>query len=302
VSHPQLARMQAEWRQNRRLRLGALAILAIVGLQLVLFLSEARVKRIEQYQRDARLLVRLQEASGEAAWPARAKAADAALSKLHDSIPAASTEGLAQAELQAWLGDLAAFAGIGNPVVRVETALAVDGHPDLWQVLARLEGNMAEAQVPLLMRTLSAALPWYRTERLQVEVGASPRMSLVLRGYFRKSDGKRVGAVRPAGLPSAAETALAGAPAPPPRRNPLAPADQVAGAPAEVSPGAAARAAARGGAATQGASTRPRNPLAPPGATSQSKAQKHRRHEDSPNRIRRKATSGSEPRPAGGAR
>jgi hypothetical protein len=250
MNQPGLERLRAEWRQNRRLRLGALAILAIVGMQLVLMLSDARVRRIEQYQRDARLLARLEEASGESAWTGRAKAADAVLAQMRASIPVASSEGLAQAELQAWLSDLAVFAGIGNPVVRVETALVVEGHPELWQVLARLEGDMSESQAPLLMRTLSAALPWYQTERLQVQAGITPRVSLVMRGYFRKGDGKQVAARRPAGLPSAEDSRSAGAAAPPERRNPLAPPDAAAG----KSPQAESPRSVR------------RNPLAPPDA------------------------------------
>lgn len=219
----QLQRARAEWQANRRLRIGALLILAILGLQLVLAMSDSRTIRMEQYQRDARLLSRLEEASGESAWPERAKTAEETLAKMRASIPVASSEGLAQAELQAWLGDLAAFAGIGNATVRVETALAVEGQPDLWQVLARLEGDMSESRSAVLMRTLAMALPWYGTERLQVQAGATPRVSLVIRGYFRKGDGKQASTARPAGLPSAEATRLAGAPAVPVRRNPLAP-------------------------------------------------------------------------------
>lgn len=298
MNHPWLERVRAEWRHNRRLRVGALAILAIVGLQLVLMLSDARAHRIEQYQRDARLLARLEEASGESAWTGRAKAADAALAQMQASIPIASSEGLAQAELQAWLSDLAAFTGIGNPVVRVETALVVDGHPGLWQVLARLEGDMSESQAPLLMRTLSAALPWYQTERLQVQAGTTPRVSLVMRGYFRKGDGKQVAAKRPAGLPSAEDSRSAGAPEPPERRNPLADPDAAARPERRKPKGPPEAAAAPEGrnplappdaareSAPQGASPlAPRNPLAPRGA-GKSGGGHHKGNRDRPRRSR----------------
>jgi len=233
-----LQQLLAEWQRNRRLRLGGMAILAILGLQLVVQLSEARSALIEQYDRDARLLSRFEEASREGAWPERALAAEAAAQAMRATLPPASSEGLAQAELQAWLGDLAVFAGIGNPSVRVEPALAVDGQPELWQVLARLEGDMSESQAALLMRTLADARPWYQTERLQLEGGATPRVSLVLRGYFRKAEGKQVASARPANLPSAEAARSAGSPAVPVRRNPLAPADAspVAAAGSEAAP------------------------------------------------------------------
>lgn len=252
----------AEWRTNRRLRLGALVVLAIMGVQLVLHLSEARGARVEQYERNARLLARLEEASKESAWPARARAAAAALEQAKATLPTARSEGLAQAELQAWLSDLATFAGVGNPTVRVETALAVDGHPGLWQVLGRLEGDLAESQVPMLMGTLASALPWYQTEQLQVQGGAVPRVSLVMRGYFLKMEGKQVASVRPANLPTP-DPAAAVAPVLPVRRNPLAPAGPVAAAAPAAAPGAAPAA----GQSPQAPAQNRMSPVAaPPGA------------------------------------
>jgi hypothetical protein len=127
------------------------------------------------------------------------------------------------------------------------------------------------------MRTLSSALPWFRTERLQVQSGATPRVSLVIRGYFRKGDDKQPDAQRPAGLPSAAASLAAGAPQPPARGNPLlsaaaastaTPAALQAGmpqgrrVPPARAPGGASQAAADAARPAPGH----RNPLTPPGA------------------------------------
>lgn len=233
MNHPQIDRLRHEWRHNRRLRFGALAIAGIIGLQLILWMSDARAVRMEQYQRDAELLTRLENASRESAWVGRADAAEAILAAMRDTIPAVDSEGLAQAEVQAWLGDLAAYVGVAEPVIRVENAIAVDGQPDMLQVLARLDGAIAESQVATLMRTLAAARPWFQAERLQVQDGNVPRMSLVLRGYFRKGQAA-ADAARPAGLP-AASTLPSRIAAPMPRVNPLAPRDPTA------SPGPASR-------------------------------------------------------------
>jgi hypothetical protein len=211
VIHPQLQRLVQEWRQSRRLRLGALAILLILGTHVVLTLSDQRHARVEQYQRDTELLGRLEEASRESAWPARAKAAEAMLAVDRHSIPAARSDGLAQAEMQAWLTDLASFAGLARPQVRVETSLAVPGQAGMWQVLARLDGNVPEGRMPILVRALSSALPWVRTERLEIQAGTDTRVSLVVRGYFRQADARDAAApaARPADLPPAAQAAPA---------------------------------------------------------------------------------------------
>lgn len=209
--HPQLQRLAQEWRQSRRLRLGALAILLILGTHVVLTLADRRHVRVEQYQRDTELLGRLEEASRESAWPARAKAAEAMLAADRHSIPAARSDGLAQAEMQAWLTDLAAFAGLARPQVRVETSLAVPGQAGMWQVLARLDANVPEGRMPILVRALSSALPWVRTERLEIQAGADTRVSLVVRGFFRQADARDAAtpAARPADLPPAAQAAPA---------------------------------------------------------------------------------------------
>lgn len=227
MTDPRLQRLAREWRQSRRLRLGALAILVILGIHASLVLADRRHARAGEYARDAALLARLDEASRESAWPQRAAAAESALADVRNSIPAARSDGLAQAEMQAWLTDLAAFAGLASPAVRVETSLAVPGQDGLWQVLARLDAVVPDGRLPVLVRTLSAALPWVRTERLDIEAGRDTRVSLVVRGYFRSADdGGKDAAVRPANLPAAGNAPAPAAPvrsplAPPERRAPV---------------------------------------------------------------------------------
>lgn len=235
MTDPRLQRVVAEWRSNRRLRLGALAILMILGTHVTLVLSDARRAREAQYARDAELLGRLEEASRESAWPARAKSAGQALDALRRSMPASSSDGLAQAEMQAWLTDLAAYAGVASPAVRVETSLAVPGQPGMWQVLARLDGAASPAALPVLARALALAKPWVRTEHLELATGDAPRVALVVRGFYRAADARDAKAPppRPGGIP----TAPPGTVPPPMAVNPLAPPGT---APAVPASGAAA--------------------------------------------------------------
>ena len=205
MSDPRIERIVREWRQSRRLRIGALVIVLVLGAHLILTLSDHRKERVEQYQRDAELLGRLQEASRESAWPERADSAEATLAEVRQSIPTARSDGLAQAEMQAWLSDLAAFAGLREPRIRVETSLAVPGQEGMWQVLARLDANVPEGRAQVLVRALTSALPWVSTERLELQSGSASRVSLVVRGYFRQAAEGDAEAPppRPANLPAA---------------------------------------------------------------------------------------------------
>ena len=179
--------MAAEWRQNRRLRLGALVVLVVLGLHFVLGLADDREATMVQYQRDAALLARLQEAGRESAWPERAEEAEAALAALEATLPEVASAGLAQAELQAWLAGQAASAGLAEARVRAETTLDVPGHPALWQVVARLDAQVPTGRMPMLLRALSGGLPWIQVERMDISQGRQTQVSLVVRAYYRKA-------------------------------------------------------------------------------------------------------------------
>ncbi|MBW8311784.1 MAG: hypothetical protein K0M64_07070 [Rhizobium sp.] len=184
----QFERMRQEWRQSRRLRLGALVVLLIIGAHVVLTLSDRQQAMADDYRRDAALLGRLEEASRESAWPERAEQAEAAAEAMRTSIPQAASAGLAQAELQAWLGGQAAIGQLEQARVRAEATLDVPDRPDLWQVVARVEGGVPAGGLDRFLQSLSSGLPWIQVERLEVTEGRETQLSAIVRGYYRKPD------------------------------------------------------------------------------------------------------------------
>lgn len=181
-----LEQLAAEWRQSRRLRLGALVVLVVLGLHLVLGLADGRQADMDAYRRDANLLARLQEAGKESSWPERADEAEAALQALEATVPEVASAGLAQAELQAWLAAQSAGSGLAEARVRAETTLDVPGHPQLWQVVARLDAQVPPGRMPMLLRSLAAGLPWIQIERMDISQGRQTQVSLVVRAYYRQ--------------------------------------------------------------------------------------------------------------------
>lgn len=185
----QWERVRQEWRQNRRLRLATLVVVLILGLHAVLGLSDRRQALAREYARDTELLARLEAVSRERAWPTRARAAEGLLAAVRKSVPAARSPGLAQAEVQAWLTEQATQAGLQGPRVRVEDTVDVPGHPDMWQVLARLDANVPAGPESLkgFLRVLAEALPWVQAERLEITEAMPTRVGLVVRAYYRKA-------------------------------------------------------------------------------------------------------------------
>ena len=74
-----------------------------------------------------------------------------------------------------------------SPQVRVEATVAVPDHPELRQVLARLDATLPEGKVDAVVRALSAGLPWIQTERLEIVSGPPGRGMAIVRAYSRKS-------------------------------------------------------------------------------------------------------------------
>lgn len=178
--------VRQEWRQNRRFRLGLLVVLLVLGLQMVLMLSDRQQVLADDYEREAALLDRLAEASRESAWPERADQAEATLAAARDSVPQVSSAGLAQAELQAWLSGQAASGGLQDARVRAESTLDVPGQAELWQVIARLDAVVPPGRLEGFLRALSTGLPWIQAERLEVTEGRDTRLGLIVRAYYRK--------------------------------------------------------------------------------------------------------------------
>ena len=175
-----------EWRQNRRLRLGILVVLMVLGFQAVMMLSDRQRALANAYRQEAALLERLADASRESAWPERADQAEAALVAARATVPQVSSAGLAQAELQAWLSGQATSVGLQDPRVRAESTLDVPGQPELWQVIARLDAVVPAGRLEATLRSLSTGLPWIQAERMEITEGRDTRLGLIVRAYYRK--------------------------------------------------------------------------------------------------------------------
>ena len=179
-------RIGEEWRANRRLRMAVLIALVVLSVNVIVSLETRKQALIAGYTSDLELQARLEGVSRQSQWKLRAKDAEARLEALHGQLPVVSGSGLAQAELQSWLTQLASSTGLVGPQVKVEDTLEVEGHPDLWQVLARLDGQLPEYGQATFLRAVSDGLPWIQVERLEIAEGVPARMGLTVRSYYRR--------------------------------------------------------------------------------------------------------------------
>lgn len=180
-------RARDEWRANRRLRLAGLVALAFVVLHALFAMAAQRQALAERYGKDLELQARFEGMRAQKDWAKRAGQAEAALQEMRTRIPEVTGAGLAQAEMQTWLTELAGRTGVLEPKVRVEDTLDVPEYPDMWQVMARLDGSIPKYGHATFLRGLSEGLPWIQAERLEISEGEPARMVLVVRGYYRRA-------------------------------------------------------------------------------------------------------------------
>lgn len=189
MTTPALENMAAQWRDNHRLRMAVLVALVVLALHLLDGLGRHRETAMQAQASDARLGQRLAQLAAQPEWRARAKQAEDELDVLRREMRVVSSNGQAQAEVQAWLTDFAKAQTIAEPTVKVQEVLDVPGHPGLVQVLARLDGQLAAFSQRALAKRLAAALPWVQVERLEIGDQEVAKVSMVVRAYYRRAPG-----------------------------------------------------------------------------------------------------------------
>jgi hypothetical protein len=173
-----------EIRKNTRLRLGLWAILAIIALYWLLVLDEYKNKLQLEYQAELTSLARLRDVTSQAEWLDRAELARSAEINLESKLWNAASKGLAQADFQAWLGGQVAGARILEPRMTVEEARDVP--PQLWLVIARLEGIFEPEPMERLLLNLAQHPNWVVVDSFEIRHGnRDMRFSLVMHIYFQ---------------------------------------------------------------------------------------------------------------------
>ena len=198
MTTPALENMAAQWRDNHRLRMAVLVALVVLALHLLDGLGRHRETAMQAQASDARLGQRLAQLAAQPEWRARAKQAEDELDVLRREMRVVSSNGQAQAEVQAWLTDFAKAQTIAEPTVKVQEVLDVPGHPGLVQVLARLDGQLAAFSQRALAKRLAAALPWVQVERLEIGDQEVAKVSMVVRAYYRRAPGAMTPDAQPA--------------------------------------------------------------------------------------------------------
>ena len=134
-------RARQDFSQNPRLRIGVVVIAAILALYAFLVLRDWRADLHDNYVERRQHLHKINALAGQNAWPARAEAMSRLRKSLEAQIPAATSQGLAQAGAQTWLRDLTAVHA-GAVQVLAQPPQAGEGQAGLWRIPIVISGAL----------------------------------------------------------------------------------------------------------------------------------------------------------------
>ena len=176
-------RVGTELAANARLRVGAWLVLALALLSLVLLQAERVQAAYADYAATAERLQRAGAVLGREDWPQLLAAERAVHEKIDALLWQAESEGLAQARLQAVLGDMVADVGIRSARVRSGVSQPLPELPTVWRVQMRISGNCEPAVALRLLHDLAKHPQKLVADRLDY-IRSNSRLTVLVSGYF----------------------------------------------------------------------------------------------------------------------
>jgi hypothetical protein len=180
-----------ELRTSRRAVFGLLLIAALVAGYGLLALHDATLASGIAYRRELTNLGRMKAIATERDWPARAEASGEARAAFEARLWPAESEGVARADLQAWIGTVGREIGLQNLDIRIELAKPKELPDDLRQITATITGRPDETALTRLLERIDRAPRLIVVDRLNVKEQPAPMLEMVLVGYARIGGSRR---------------------------------------------------------------------------------------------------------------
>lgn len=165
--------IKTEWSENDRLQLMTKAVLAIMLLYVLVWLNDVRVAMHSEVSSKQRALARIERVQNEPFWYEREKEVLSQSVIFQNKLWKASSQGLAQAEIQALLRSMVDRNRMTNSRITLETVVTEqDGNAAIpvWRVSAQVRASfrgpqlqkvlwdIANSQKLLTIRSLNFAL------------------------------------------------------------------------------------------------------------------------------------------------
>lgn len=178
-----LAPLAEELKQNPRLRLGLVVIVALIAIYQIAGISQWRASLAADYAQQQERLLRVRSISREDGWARRAADAASMHKALQAEISDANSVGLAQATFQGWLSGL--VRSTGKPLqITMGVPVKLPGQPGYWKIPAQLAGNLSIREAMELIRQVESRNELVTIDSIELSNDKYPRASLALATYY----------------------------------------------------------------------------------------------------------------------
>ena len=177
------ARSQAELTANPRLRAGLWLALGIALLWVLLAQAERVALAYDEYAAEAGRLAEAQALLNRQDWGQLLAAEHSASEALREAFWQAETQGLAQAQLQAALTEIASRLDFRNARVQLGLNQPLPEAPGFWQVQAQLTGQYSPGMELQALHAIATHPKKLVADRLDLDRSRS-RMLLTVSAFF----------------------------------------------------------------------------------------------------------------------
>lgn len=135
-----IEQLVSEFQGNPRLRIGIFLIIPILLVYFVLVLADYRAALLDEYETQSADFKKIQALANEKDWVERAQQSKDLLSRAEARLWASESQGLAKADAQSWLEQLAAGLNIEELRIMANDEVAILDE-QLWVVEINLQGR-----------------------------------------------------------------------------------------------------------------------------------------------------------------
>jgi len=153
-----LLELKQEWQSNQRLRVMLYMIAFTLMFYLLLLLSDFSDEKLQQLSRNQELLHKISLIQNEPVWYEREKEAASHRVSFQNQLWQASSQGLAQAKVQAFLRSTIDSYKLSNSRIVLESVKQIDPNGDslpLWRISAQVRASFKSNQLQQLLWSIT---------------------------------------------------------------------------------------------------------------------------------------------------
>ena len=182
--NPVVKQLKQEFEKNPRLVWGVAGIGLILLLYIWLTIGDLYFEEYAKYQDAEERLEEIQLVASDKSWGKRVKQSDVLLGSVTQKLWQSSSVGLAQADMQAKMNQLAKQFDMQRFRLKLGTPVQVKGLKDVWKVQGEMSAKFDAEMIQPLFALLAESERSLIVERLDFDTDRRKHITMLMSAYF----------------------------------------------------------------------------------------------------------------------